>query len=126
MEQFGEKLLKYVEPEVHSIKFIIFASTPKLIHEVETVLNVENFRSIYGLTETTASAFQSLPEDSNESIQNSVGFLSNHLEAKVIDENGNTVPFGTPGELCCRGYNIMIGYYKDEAKTKEVLGADGW
>ena len=97
-----------------------------MIQEVETILNVENFRSIFGLTETTAAAFQSLPEDTNEKIQESVGLLSNHSEAKVIDENGNSVPFGKPGELCLRGYNIMLGYYKDEQKTKEVLGADGW
>ena len=90
------------------------------------MLKVRKFKSLYGLTETTTATFQSLPEDSNESIQEYVGFVSNHIEAKVIDENGNTVPFGTPGELCCRGYNIMMGYYKDDAKTKEVLGADGW
>jgi medium-chain acyl-CoA ligase, mitochondrial len=105
---------------------ILIKSTPKLIKDVENVLRVKKFRSIYGLTETTAAVFQSLADDPNDRIQESVGHLSNHMEAKVIDENGNTVPFGTPGELCLRGYSTMMGYYNDEKKTKEILGSDGW
>jgi medium-chain acyl-CoA ligase, mitochondrial len=50
----------------------------------------------------------------------------NHTEAKIVDENGNTVPFGTPGELCLRGYCTMLGYYDDDKKTKEIIDADRW
>lgn len=49
-----------------------------------------------------------------------------HVEAKVIDANGNCVSFGSPGELCVRGYCNMLRYDKDENKTKEMIGSDGW
>lgn len=76
--------------------------------------------------ETTAAVFQSLPGDSNETLESSVGYISDHTEVKVIDESGNAVPFGQPGELCVRGYMTLMDYYKDDEKTKEVLGADKW
>lgn len=48
------------------------------------------------------------------------------MEAKVIDVDGRMVPFGQPGELCLRGYANMLGYWNDEAKTKEMIGPDHW
>ncbi|XP_055681833.1 medium-chain acyl-CoA ligase ACSF2, mitochondrial-like [Lutzomyia longipalpis] len=57
---------------------------------------------------------------------NTVGCAFDHLEVKVIDSDGKLVPFGTPGELCTRGYSTMIGYWENEEKTREVLGTDGW
>jgi medium-chain acyl-CoA ligase, mitochondrial len=96
------------------------------VRDVENVLNVKKFRSVYGLTESTAVVFQSIHDEPNDKIQEFVGKLSNHLEAKIIDENQNIVPFGTPGELCLRGYSNMMGYYGDENKTKEILDSDGW
>jgi medium-chain acyl-CoA ligase, mitochondrial len=100
--------------------------TPNLVKDIQKHLNVRNVRSIYGLTETTAAVFQSLPDDGNETLQNSVGYISDHTEAKVIDENGKVVPFGQAGELCVRGYMTLMDYFDDAAKTKEVLSADGW
>jgi medium-chain acyl-CoA ligase, mitochondrial len=100
--------------------------TPSLAKDIQKHLNVEKVRSIYGLTETTAAVFQSLPDDDNETLQNSVGFISDHTEVKVIDGNGNVVPFGQAGELCVRGYMTLIDYFDDAVKTKEVLSADGW
>lgn len=78
------------------------------------------------MTEVSAVAFQSLPNDSREKILETVGHLQNHLEAKIIDERGNIVPFGTPGELCIRGYSTMLGYWEDERRTKETLDAAKW
>lgn len=43
-----------------------------------------------------------------------------------MNEQGETVPLGTNGEICFRGYMLMKGYYKNEAKTKEVMNKDGW
>lgn len=100
--------------------------TPSLVKDVQKHLNVKTVRSIYGLTETTAAVFQSLPTDSNETLENSVGFISDHTEVKIIDEKGDAVPFGQPGELCVRGYMTLMDYHDDEEKTKEVLGADRW
>lgn len=100
--------------------------TPQLVKDIENHLNVEKVRSIYGLTETTSAVFQSMLHDSNENLQSTVGALCDHVEAKVIDQNGNIVPFGQPGELCIRSYLTLIDYFDDEEKTKEVLGADKW
>lgn len=101
-------------------------STPKLIRDMETVLKAKKIRSIYGLTETTAGAFQSLIDDDNTMAQEFVGVVCDHLEAKVIDQDGFPVPFGQPGELCIRGYSTMLGYWKDEARTKEVMDSAHW
>ncbi|CAG2061146.1 unnamed protein product, partial [Timema podura] len=49
-----------------------------------------------------------------------------YLEVKVVDTDGKVVPMETPGELMVRGYNIMLGYWGDEEKTAEVMGADRW
>jgi fatty-acyl-CoA synthase len=49
-----------------------------------------------------------------------------HLEVKMVDEHGTTVPRGVPGEVCTRGYSVMLGYWDDKQKTDEALDRDGW
>ncbi|KAL7043690.1 hypothetical protein ACKWTF_001627 [Chironomus riparius] len=100
--------------------------TPQLVKDVVNVLNVKKFKSVYGLTETSAVVFQSLPEDANESVEEFVGACNSHLEVKIVDKDGNSVPFGQPGELWVRGYSTMLGYWNDPEKTNEVLGSDKW
>ncbi|XP_033225375.1 medium-chain acyl-CoA ligase ACSF2, mitochondrial isoform X2 [Belonocnema kinseyi] len=82
--------------------------------------------TIYGLTETTAISFQSLPNERRELTETTVGHLGDHLEAMVVDENGLTLPLGTPGELWIRGYSTMIGYWGDKENTGNTLTEDGW
>ena len=55
-----------------------------------------------------------------------VGRVQPHLEVKVVDAEGRTVPRGQPGELCTRGYSVMLGYWEDPEKTDEALDAEGW
>lgn len=82
---------------------------------------------MYGLTETSGVLFQSLPiEEDAEKVTNTVGHLMDHLEAKIVDSNNNVVPMGSPGELCIRGYPTMLGYWKDDKKTKEIISKDFW
>lgn len=78
------------------------------------------------MTESSACAFFSLKNETEKQTTETVGFVQDHLEAKVIDENGMIVPFGIAGELCVRGYLTMLGYYNDEAKTKEIISNDKW
>ena len=55
-----------------------------------------------------------------------IGFPSDHTEVKVVDEEGQVVPTGVPGELCTRGYSTMLGYWGDKEKTAEVYKEDRW
>nr|WP_253849140.1 AMP-binding protein [Mycobacterium asiaticum] len=81
----------------------------------------------YGMTETAPVSTQTRPDDSLERRVGTVGRVAPHLEIKVIDPGtGATVPRGTAGEFCTRGYSVMAGYWNDEAKTAEVIDADGW
>ncbi|KAJ4435734.1 hypothetical protein ANN_18351 [Periplaneta americana] len=79
----------------------------------------------YGMTEVTV-VFFSQPEDTLEQMTATVGYLMEHVEVKVVDKEGRMVPMGTPGELWVRGYNVMLGYWKDEEKTRQFIGPDGW
>lgn len=99
---------------------------PQLFSDIQKVLGVEQVKAIYGLTETTCVCFHSVAEETQENILHTVGHLGDHWEAKIVDGEGRSVPFGTPGELCVRGYGTMLGYWEDEQKTKETIGVDGW
>ncbi|XP_055838784.1 medium-chain acyl-CoA ligase ACSF2, mitochondrial-like, partial [Episyrphus balteatus] len=100
--------------------------SPHLLKEIKDVLNLKKVKNVFGMTELTAVVFQTMMDDDEDKILNTVGLLHDHLEAKVIDLDGNTVPFGEPGELCIRGYSVMMHYLNDEAKTKETLSPCRW
>lgn len=100
--------------------------SPQLHREMLNVLGVKEIRNIFGLTETTAAAFQSRPGDTIEQILYTVGHLQDNIEAKIIDSEGNVLPFGEPGELCIRGYSTFLGYYNDAVKTADTIGPDKW
>ncbi|RJG52177.1 AMP-binding protein [Sphingobium terrigena] len=80
----------------------------------------------YGMTETSPVSFQSAPSDPVERRVSTVGRVQPHLEVKVVDPaRGVTVPRGTAGELCTRGYSVMLGYWDDPDQTAEAI-QDGW
>ncbi|KAJ8721679.1 hypothetical protein PYW07_002454 [Mythimna separata] len=100
--------------------------SPQLIREMEKYLKTEAVKALYGMTETTACIFQSICGDSTDVVAETVGYIQDHVETKVVDENGEMVPFGSPGELVVRGYNNMIGYWDEPEKTRQTLSEDGW
>ncbi|KAI9586319.1 medium-chain acyl-CoA ligase ACSF2, mitochondrial [Glossina fuscipes] len=100
--------------------------SPQLFLNIQKILKVDEVRNLYGLTETTAAIFQSRPDDNKDQVLNTVGHIQDNIEAKIIDSEGHTVPFGQPGELCIRGYCTMLGYHGDIEKTQETIGADKW
>lgn len=71
-------------------------------------------------------AFQALPNEDPEKSRQFVGYLQDHMEAKVVDAHEKVVPFGTTGELWLRGYSVFNGYYKDQIKTKSSITENGW
>lgn len=100
--------------------------SPTLYTAIKKVFGLRKVKTIYGLTETTCCIFQSLPEESEEHMKTTVGHLHDHVEVKIVDDNGNMVPFGERGELMVRGYCNMYEYFGDEEKTNEVKQKDGW
>ena len=80
----------------------------------------------YGMTETSPVSFQSSCDDSLERRVSTVGRIQPHLEVKIVDDQGRIVPRDQPGELCTRGYSVMLGYWDDPERTAEALDAAGW
>lgn len=81
----------------------------------------------YGMTETSPVSTQTLPSDSIEQRTGTVGRVHPHVEIRIVDpETGETVPRGTTGEFCTRGYSVMSGYWNDPTKTSEAIDDEGW
>lgn len=81
----------------------------------------------YGMTETSPVSCQTRIDDDLTHRTATVGRVHPHVEIKVIDAGtGEIVKRGQPGELCTRGYSVMLGYWHDDDKTREVIDDDGW
>ncbi|XP_053692204.1 medium-chain acyl-CoA ligase ACSF2, mitochondrial-like [Sabethes cyaneus] len=102
------------------------ACSPQLVDDIQSVLGVKQVLVGYGMTELSGASFMSDRGDPSEVVYDTVGRLMDHCEAKVVDGEGNTVPFGTPGELWIRGYGTMLGYWDDDLKTKEIITGNRW
>jgi len=79
----------------------------------------------YGMTETSPVSFQSSTDDPLDRRVSTVGRVQPHLEVKIIDAEGRVVPVGEKGELCTRGYSVMLGYWGDDERTADAV-RDGW
>ena len=95
--------------------------------EVMDKMNMTEITSVYGLTESSPGMTQSSADDSIERKANTVGVAFDDVEVRIIDPDTNIeLKPGETGEICCKGYNVMKGYYKMPDKTKEVIDDDGW
>ena len=115
--------------DLSSLRRGIMAGAPcpvEVMKEVMSNMHMSEITIAYGMTETSPVSFQSSRDDPLDLRVSTVGRVQPHLEVKVIDHEGQVVPRGEPGELCTRGYSVMLGYWGDEARTKEAVDADGW
>ena len=80
----------------------------------------------YGMTETSPVSTQTGPADDLERRVTSVGRTQPHLESKVVDEHGRIVARGQIGELCTRGYSVMLGYWNNPEATAEAIDGARW
>ncbi|MFD9667607.1 AMP-binding protein [Rhodococcus sp. NPDC059968] len=81
----------------------------------------------YGMTETSPASTQTWVDDSLDRRVSTVGRAHPHVEVKVVDPTtGETMPAGQSGELCVRGYSVMLGYWNEPEKTAKTVDADGW
>jgi fatty-acyl-CoA synthase len=97
-----------------------------LMREVIDRLNLRDVTIAYGMTETSPVSFQTAIDDPLERRTGSIGRVQPHLECKLIGPDGGVVPIGEPGELCTRGYSVMLGYWDEPERTAEAIGAEGW
>jgi fatty-acyl-CoA synthase len=81
----------------------------------------------YGLTECSPAITHTRPNDSLEDKSETIGRALPLIEVKIIDPvSGAIQPTGVPGELCARGFNVMVGYFDMPAATAETIDVDGW
>ncbi len=98
-----------------------------LMREVIEKMHMPEITIPYGLTEASPVFTMSGAHETLERRVTTVGTGQPHIEIKIIDpETGKTVPPNTVGELCCRGYNVMKGYYNMPEETAKAIDADGW
>ncbi|MGI4802049.1 MAG: AMP-binding protein [Janthinobacterium lividum] len=115
--------------DLSSLRTGIMAGAPCPIEIMRRVIDRMHMREItiaYGMTETSPVSFQSATDDAIERRVSTVGEVHPHLEVKIVDLEGRTVQRGQKGELCTRGYSVMLGYWGDDAKTAEVIDAARW
>jgi fatty-acyl-CoA synthase len=115
--------------DLSSLRTGIMAGSPCPIEVMKRVIDRMNMTEVtiaYGMTETSPVSFQSGTDDPIERRVSTVGRAQPHCEVKIIDNEGRIVPRGTPGELCTRGYSVMLGYWGEEAKTAEAIDRAGW
>ncbi len=114
--------------DLSALRTGIMAGSPCPIETMKRVvarMHLSEITIAYGMTETSPVSFQSATTDPLDKRTSTVGRIQPHLEAKVVDAEGRTVPVGTTGELWTRGYSVMLGYWDDEARTREAI-VDGW
>lgn len=80
----------------------------------------------YGMTETSPVSFQSNVDDPLEKRVSTVGRIHPHVQVKIVDDKGRVVPRGVKGELCTRGYSVMLGYWDDQDKSNDAIDGAGW
>ena len=106
----------------------IMAGAPcpvEIMRRVGREMNVREVTICYGMTETSPVSFQSFVDDPVDRRCETVGRVHPHLEIRIVDAEGRTVPVGERGELWTRGYSVMKGYWDDEKRTAESI-QDGW
>jgi len=108
----------------------IMAGSPCPVEVMKRVISDMGMNEIticYGMTETSPVSFQTRINDPLELRVSTVGCAHPHVEAKVVDPLlGGTLPFGNAGELCVRGYLVMLKYWNNAEATKEAIDSDGW
>jgi fatty-acyl-CoA synthase len=115
--------------DVSSLRTGVMAGAPCPIEVMRRVISEMHMSEItigYGMTETSPISFQSDVDEPLERRVSTVGRVQPHLEVKIVDAQGRIVPVGQSGELCTRGYAVMLGYWEDVEHTRESIDDAGW
>ncbi|ATU08814.1 AMP-binding protein [Methanohalophilus portucalensis FDF-1] len=116
--------------DLSSLRTGIMAGSPCPIETMKKVISdmhCDEITIAYGLTEASPVMTQTSTDDTIERRVSTVGIEMPQIEVKIVDpDTGEKLAPGQQGEICCRGYNIMKGYYKMPEKTAETIDRDGW
>ena len=116
---------EFADYDLTSLRTGIMAGSPCPVEVMKQVIDRMGMTEVsicYGMTETSPVSTQTRRDDSLDRRVATVGRVGPHLEVKIVDpETGYTVDRGEPGELCTRGYSVMLGYWEQQDKTAEAI-----
>lgn len=115
--------------DLASLRLAVTGAAPvpvELIRRMREELTFETVVTAYGLTEVCGVATVCRPDDDAVTISTTSGRAIDGVQVLCVDEQGREVPCGAPGEIVVRGYNLMRGYFEDDAATRETIDAAGW
>jgi fatty-acyl-CoA synthase len=116
--------------DLSSLRTGIMAGSPcpiEVMKRVQGVMHMNEVTICYGMTETSPVSTQTRREAPLEKQVSTVGTVHPHVEVKIVDpESGRTVRRGETGELCTRGYCVMLGYWDDDEATREAIDDARW
>jgi fatty-acyl-CoA synthase len=116
--------------DLSTLRTGIMAGSPCPVQVMKSVvsrMHMERVTICYGMTETSPVSTQTSHDDPLEKRVGTVGRVHPHVEVKIVNpETGAVVPRGERGELCTRGYSVMLGYWNDDAATATAIDAAGW
>jgi fatty-acyl-CoA synthase len=115
--------------DLTSLRTGIMAGSPcpiEVMRRCVSEMNMSEVTIAYGMTETSPVSTQTSRDDPLERRVGTVGRVHPHVEVKIVDAEGRIVAPDTPGELCTRGYSVMLGYWDDGERTAEAIDRAGW
>ncbi len=121
---------EFCEYDLSSLRTGIMGGSPcpvEIMKKVKSVMHMNDIQVAYGMTETSPVVTQTEMGATLEKQVGTVGQVHPHVEIKIIDpESGLVLPVGEAGELCMRGYSVMLGYWNDEIQTRQAIDRAGW
>ena len=121
---------RFKEFDFSTLRTGIMAGSPcpvEVMKKVQTVMHIPEMTIAYGMTETSPVSTQCATDDPLEKRVATVGRVHPHVEIKIVDpESGAVVPRGATGEMCSRGYMVMLGYWNNEEATRQAIDAARW
>jgi fatty-acyl-CoA synthase len=116
--------------ELSTLRTGIMAGSPCPVEVMKRVMSEMHMSEVtiaYGMTETSPVSCQTRPDDDTERRVSTVGRVHPHVEVKIVNpDTGLVLPRGEPGEMCTRGYSVMLGYWDEPEKTAEAIDAGRW
>jgi fatty-acyl-CoA synthase len=121
---------RFAEFDLSSLRTGIMAGSPcpiEVMKQVQSAMHIREITICYGMTETSPVSTQSGWDDPLERRVSTVGRIHPHVEIKIVDpDSGRLVSRGVPGELCTRGYSVMLGYWGNDEATRAAIDPAGW